>query len=86
MDFKCPSICDILCANPQKTQKGSVMLKFAVALVCTLVFSLSATEKLPKYGTKAWTKLPGASDVIQDAQKGDIFWLLLPKVKERLFS
>ena len=49
------------------------MLKLAVALVCTLVFHLSATEKLPKYGTEAWNKLPGASDVIQDAQKGDVF-------------
>ena len=49
------------------------MLKFAVALVFTLVFSLSAADKLPKYGTEAWKKLPGVSEVVQAAEKGNVF-------------
>ena len=49
------------------------MLKTVAALICTLVLNLSAADKLPRYGTEAWNKLPGASDVIQDAQKGDVF-------------
>lgn len=49
------------------------MLKFAVALVCTLVFSLSAADKLPEFGSEAWKKLPGVSEVIRDAGKGDIY-------------
>ena len=49
------------------------MLKFAVVLVCTLVFSLSAADKLPEFGSEAWKKLPGVSEVIRDAGKGDIY-------------
>lgn len=49
------------------------MLKFAVALVFTLILSLSAADKLPEFGSEAWKKLPGASEVISDAGKNDIY-------------
>ena len=49
------------------------MLKFTVALVFTLILSLSAADKLPKYGTEAWRKLPGVQEVIRDAEKGDVY-------------
>ena len=51
------------------------MIKTIIALCSTVAMLANAygTPKLPKYGTEAWNKLPGASDVILNAQKGDVF-------------
>ena len=51
------------------------MIKMIFTMYSAVVFTINAFAfpKLPKYGTEAWNKLPGASDVILNAQKGDVF-------------
>ena len=51
------------------------MTKMIFAL-CSAVMMLAnayGMPKLPKYGTEAWCKLPGAKEVIRAAETGDIF-------------
>ena len=51
------------------------MIKTIIALCSTVAMLANAygTPKLPKYGTEAWCKLPGAKEVIRAAETGDIF-------------
>lgn len=51
------------------------MTKTIIALcsAVTMLANAYGTPKLPKYGTEAWCKLPGAKEVIRAAETGDIF-------------
>ena len=51
------------------------MIKTIIALCSTVAMLANAygMPKLPKYGTEAWCKLPGAKEVIRAAETGDIF-------------
>lgn len=51
------------------------MIKTIITLCSTVAMLANAygTPKLPKYGTEAWCKLPGAKEVIRAAETGDVF-------------
>lgn len=51
------------------------MIKTIIALCSTVAMLANAyaAPKLPKYGTEAWLKLPGVSEVLQAAEKGNVF-------------
>lgn len=51
------------------------MIKTIIALcsAVTMLANAYGTPKLPKYGTEAWCKLPGAKEVIRAAETGDVF-------------
>ena len=46
---------------------------FALCSAVMMLANAYGTPKLPKYGTEAWCKLPGAKEVIRAAETGDIF-------------
>ena len=45
----------------------------ALCSAATMLANVCAAPKLPKYGTEAWCRLPGAKEVIRAAETGDVF-------------